>query len=199
MSFTIYLVAEFYPNKINKYFNRPKNVGTADDANAVGIWASFICGVLVKISLQINVETKEIREAKFKTNGCGFVFAAADFLCEKIVGQKLTRLHGLEDLENEFEKEFGKFPENRKHCADICFEALQNTLAEYRTAQIEEWTGEKALICTCFGVSEERIEAEIALHNLQTVEEVGDFCNAGTGCGSCQPLIQEILDSGDFL
>lgn len=191
-------VAEFYPTKINERFNLPKNVGEAENANANGKWASFICGVSVRISLRIEDKTKKITEAKFKTNGCGFVIASADFLCERIVGKELTELHGLEVLQAEFASEFGDFPDNRGHCADICFEAMQKALAEYRTALIEEWTGEKALICTCFGVSEERIEEEIALHDLETVEEVGENCNAGTGCGSCQPLIQEILDSQNF-
>ncbi len=162
--------------------------------DASGRWASFLCGVAVKFSLRIDDKSKRITDAKFKTNGCGYVIATADFICEEIIGNELTKLHGLDDLENAFVGEFGEFPSGRKHCADTCFDALQNTLAEYRKSQVEEWTGEKALICTCFGVSEERIETEIALHNLQTVEAVGDVCNAGTGCGSCQPLIQEILD-----
>jgi NifU-like protein len=72
---------------------------------------------------------------------------------------------------------------------------LQDAFADFRAFQIEEFAGEKALICTCFGVSEERIEKAITENNLQTVEEVGEFCRAGTGCGSCQPLIQEIIDS----
>lgn len=165
------------------------------NSDADGKWASFLCGVSVKFSLQIDDESKEITSAKFKTNGCGFVIAAADFICEKIIENELTELHGLDDLENAFAQEFGDFPSGRKHCADICFNALQNALAEYRMLQVEEWTGEKALICTCFGVSEERIETEISLHNLQTVEDVGDICNAGTGCGSCQLLIQEMIDS----
>lgn len=191
-------MTKFYPKKINEHFSQPKNTGVAENANANGKWASFICGVSVRFSLQINEETKKITDAKFKTNGCGYIIATADFICEKIIGQELTELHGLEDLLNEFETEFGEFPVDRKHCSDVCFDALQNTLAEYRNTQIEEWTGEKALICTCFGVSEERIENEIALHSLENVEQVGDICNAGTGCGSCQPLIQEILDSTDY-
>jgi NifU-like protein len=188
----------FYPQKVNLRFSRPENVGVVVKANATGKWVSFLCGVAVRFSLQIDEETKEIIAAKFKTNGCGFVIASADFICEKIIGQKLTGLHGLEDLESELKSEFEEFPEDRKHCSDICFDAVQNALAEYRTSQIEEWSGEKALICTCFGVSEERIENEIKLNNLATVEEVGDVCNAGTGCGSCQPLIQEILDTKQF-
>jgi NifU-like protein len=184
----------FYPKKINPRFQTPGFAGVPFEANAEGRWANFLCGVAVRFSLRIDADTKTVAEAKFKTNGCGYVVATADFLCEKITGQNLTDLHGLEDLESSVKKEFGSFPENRRHCPDICFDALQNALAVYRQAQIEEWTGEKALICTCFGVSEERIEQEIEEKKLSTVEEVGDACHAGTGCGSCQPLIQEILD-----
>ncbi len=188
----------FYPDNVNKYFQSPQNVGVALGANAKGKAASFLCGVSVRFSLRIDDQEKKITEAKFKTNGCGYTVATADFICGKITGKELTTLHGLEDLEKAFALEFGELPADRKHCPDICFDALQNALAEYRIARIEEWTGEKALICTCFGVSEDRIEREIAANDLETVEDVGEACNAGTGCGSCQPLIQEILDSQGF-
>ncbi len=188
----------FYPKKVNERFNSPKHIGILEETNAQAKWASFVCGISVSFFLLIDDKTKEIKDAKFKTNGCGYVVATADFLCENIIGQKLTELHGLDDLEVEVIKEFNDFPDNRRHCLDTCFDALQNALAKYRTSQIEEWMGEKALICTCFGVSEEKIEAEIEQSNLETVEEVGEICNAGTGCGSCQPLIQDILDSQGF-
>jgi NifU-like protein len=185
----------FYPKKINERFSSPNNAGALGNADAFGTGASFVCGISVKVSLAIDNQTKKIKKANFKTNGCGFVIATADFLCEQIVGTKLTELHGLDDLEAELKEEFGEFPDNRRHCADTCFDALQNALAKYRTSKIAEWTGEKALICTCFGVSEERIEKEIEEKTLETVGEVGENCHAGTGCGSCQLLIQEILDS----
>jgi bacterioferritin-associated ferredoxin len=31
-------------------------------------------------------------------------------------------------------------------------------------------------------------------NSLETIEEITDVCGAGGGCGSCQPLIQEIID-----
>ena len=78
---------------------------------------------------------------------------------------------------------------------DLTFDALQNSFADFRVSQIEEFAGEKALICTCFGVSEETIEHLIKEKSLETVEEVTNGCNAGGGCGSCQLLIQEIIDT----
>ena len=117
-------------------------------------------------------------------------------MAEKITGKYLTELHGLDksELKTNLETELEKFPGSRVHCAEICFDALQGALADYRAFQIEEFAGEKALICTCFGVSEETIEKVIAESSAETVEEVGEICNAGTGCGSCQFLIQEMID-----
>lgn len=188
---------KFYPKKINERFQKPGNAGKAENANAVGTNATFVCGAVLRLSLRINVETKEILEAKFKTSGCGYLIASADVLTEKIKGRKLTALHGLEtgSLQSEIESELEKFVEDRTHCFDLSFQTLQDAFADFRAFQIEEFTGEKALICTCFSVSEERIEQAIAENDLASVEEVGEFCHAGTGCGSCQPLIQEIIDT----
>ena len=182
----------FYPSEISEKFQNPKNAGNLENANANGTGASFVCGTAVRFFLEIDVSKKQILRAKYKTNGCGFAIAAAEILAEKISGEKLTELHGLEIWENDFD-------ESRKHCAEIAFDALHNALTAFRGSQIEEFTGEKALICTCFGVSEEIIEQVILNNELQTVEEVGDACNAGTGCGSCRFLIQELIDGCENL
>ncbi len=188
----------FYPEKVSNRIRSAKNVGDLAKSNAEGKGASFVCGVSIQFVLQIDNEKKQIIGAKFRTNGCGFVMATADCLAEKIIGRLLTELHGLKDLEDATKDEIGIFSDDRKHCSDICFEALYDTLAKYRESQVEEWTGEKALICSCFGIAGETIEKMISEKQLKTVEEVGENCNAGRGCGSCQPLIQEILDSEMF-
>ena len=189
-------MAKFYSGKISERFHAPKNVGVAASANAVGTNATFVCGAALRFSLQIEKDTKEIVEAKFKTNGCGYLIASAEVLAERITGKKLNELHGLDKsvLQAQIESELDKFPENRKHCLELCLETLQFAFADFRNSQIEEFTGEKALICTCFGVSEETIENVIKENALETVGEVSENCSAGGGCGSCQPLIQEILD-----
>ena len=190
----------FYPEKISEKFRAPKCAGKTPGANAVGTEASFVCGSAVRFTLRIERETKKILEAKYQTSGCGFLIAAAEKLAEKIDGQKLTELHGLDraHLQRQIENELDKFPASRNHCLNLCLDALQAALADFRAAQIEEFTGEKALICTCFGVSEETIERAAREHSLETVEQVTEICSAGGGCGSCQPLIQDILENARF-
>jgi NifU-like protein len=71
---------------------------------------------------------------------------------------------------------------------------LRLGLADYRTYAIEEFRGERALICTCFGVSEESVQRYIEAEMPETVAEVTAACRAGGGCGSCRMLIQEMID-----
>jgi NifU-like protein len=187
----------FYPPKISEKLNAARNAGRAFEATSAGTNATFVCGAVLRFTLQIDRETKEVRQAKFKTNGCGYAVASAQVLAEKIVGKFLTELHGSDKslLRREIESELEAFDPHRKHCLEPAVEALHEAFADFRHVQIEEWTGEKALICTCFGISEATIEQTIESESLQTVEEVTASCAAGGGCGSCQPLIEDILET----
>ncbi len=185
---------DFYPPKIDERFNAPKFSGQTKTANAVGVGASFICGSFVRFYLEIDAETKTIKNANFKSNGCGFTIAAADVLAEKIAGRKLTEIHALEEMRAEIKNALEKFPADREHCVTICLDAAQQAFADFRSFYIEEFSGEKALICTCFGIAEEAVEKLVREKKIESVEAVGAICSAGTGCGSCRFLIQEIID-----
>lgn len=126
--------------------------------------------------------------------------AAADVLAETVKNKHLSELHGLKpaDLNAAVEASLGVFDKGRRQCADCCISALRSAFADYRKRQIEEFHGEKALICTCFGVSEETIDHHIETGSLRTVDDVAQVCRAGGGCGSCRMLIQEMLDRLEF-
>ena len=185
----------FYPLKVNEKFSAPENIGKIENENAIGTGATIVCGAVLRLYLRIDSTSKKILEAKFKTNGCGFSIASAEVLANKIVGKKLIELHGFDSdlMQTIIENEIGIFEVHRRHCLDLAVSAMRNAFADFRVRQIEEFTGEKALICTCFGVSEETIENLIKTKSLESVEQVTYACNAGGGCGSCQPLIEDIL------
>jgi NifU-like protein len=185
-------VEKFYGEKISERFHNPQNAGKCEFTNAVGTSASFVCGSVLRFTLQIS--DQKIADAKFKVSGCGYLIATADLLAEIVINKQLTNLHGLESFKQIIEEKLGNFPAERTHCLNLAFETLQSAFNDFRSRQIEEFSGDKALICTCFGVSEETIEKIISENNCETVEDVADICNAGSGCGSCQPLIQEIID-----
>ncbi|MCW5960890.1 MAG: iron-sulfur cluster assembly scaffold protein [Pyrinomonadaceae bacterium] len=188
----------FYPRKIEKLIADPGFAGDLETANASGSAASFVCGSALRLKVLINLESKQILQLKYRTSGCGFMIAAAEAVCQVIKNEKLTDFHGADDefFHKLIDDRLGFVGNDRAHCINIVLEAVHRAFADFRAFQIEEFAGEKALVCTCFGVSEEVIEKLIAKNKATTVEEVGELCNAGTGCGSCQPLIQEIIDSG---
>ena len=190
----------FYPPKVQKRFDSPRKAVITDGANAFGRSASFQCGSFVSFSLQIDTETKSVTAIGFQSNGCGYMIAAADLLVETVKDRQLSKLHGLnnDDLNSKICTEFEIFPGERRQCSDACIEALHAAFADFRFKQIEEFRGEKALVCTCFGVSEETIERHIRERSVETVDEITRTCNAGGGCGSCRMLIQDMIDSSEF-
>jgi NifU-like protein len=182
----------YYPDRINQHFLNPRNVGEAEDADAVGEAGALICGAILRLTLKIDAGQQRITEAKFKAIGCGFLIASASVLTETIKEMAISRAAMLP--ESAITDWFEELPLDRKHCAALCREALHAALSNYHNATREEWMGDEALICTCFAVSEKTIEHAIRARSLQTIEQVTRACNAGGGCRSCHPLILDILD-----
>jgi NifU-like protein len=186
-----------YPQKTAERFSSPKNAGELMDPTVEGRSASFVCGSFAALSLRI--EDSAIVAARFRTNGCGFMIAAADVVCEWLTAKSVTELHGLKAMEltEVISGPLERFPQGRTQCAEVVFEALRDAMGEYRRHRIEGFQGEKALICTCFGVSEETIVNVVTENDLTEVDQVSDLCRAGSGCGSCRMLIAELIDSAE--
>jgi NAD(P)H-nitrite reductase large subunit len=48
-------------------------------------------------------------------------------------------------------------------------------------------------ICNCHAVSKGKIVAAIRESACTTIEAIGECCKAGTGCGTCQPLLGQLI------
>ena len=149
-----------YPPTILDRMRSLRNARPVDDANAVASSVSFDCGSMITFSMRINKEGV-IDEARFASNGCGFMLAAADELADSLSGRALTDLHGLRD-----EDLRGDLPQQREECIDVVLESMHKALAAYREQKLTEYAGEAALICTCFGVSEETVISVIESNGL---------------------------------
>lgn len=124
------------------------------------------------------------------------MIAAAAALADNFNETELASLKGAKEKEiaAHIEELLGKFPADRRNCLLTVIEAFRAALADHRNRVIEEFSGEKALVCTCFGITEERVIEVISIENVTEVSQVSDLCNAGSGCGSCRLLIQEYID-----
>ncbi len=162
---------------------------------SAGRAASFECGCFVEFSLAVN--DGRVGNIGVRSNGCGYMLASADALREAVKGRELGDLHGLNDalLSGAIEDALGCLPPERRQCAEVCIDALHAAFAQHRSSRIDEFRGEMALVCTCFGVTEETIDQFIAAAKPRSVDDVTAACRAGGGCGSCRMLIQEMLDN----
>ena len=52
---------------------------------------------------------------------------------------------------------------------------------------------EDYIICTCTGTTKEKIEQLIA-NGADNIDKISSATGANTGCGSCDVLIQELLE-----
>lgn len=177
---------------VTELFFNPKNVGEASQPSFIGRSASFQCGATLRISLHID-ESQRIVEAKFKAAGCSVLVASASLLTGQVLG-KTTGEAATLGQRVRLEAQLGPVETARTDCPAMACEALVKAIQEYSNAIRDSWEGDQALICTCFGVSEKTIEREIQTNGLTTIAQVTRACNAGAGCRSCYPLIEDILD-----
>lgn len=185
----------YYPSRINEHFLEPRNVGDISHASTSAEAGSFTCGAILRLSLLIDTQTQRIADAQFRAVGCGYLVASASMMTEIIKGLTTAEAANASGFLPETLMEyFGVPPLDKAHCARLCSEALLEAVTRYSQRVRDEWSGEEALICTCFGISEKRIEQAISEKSLHSVAEVTTACNAGGGCQSCRPLIEEILE-----
>jgi NifU-like protein len=183
-----------YPRRIA--FHVSRCLARAGDQldSAQGAAVNLACGSYIRFYLSV-AESGHIDTVGMRSNGCGYMLASADVIAEQISGLDPRELHGYNDAEFHglVVRELGELDGERLPCAGTAIEALRSAFADLRARRVSEFQGEEALICTCFGVTEERILRLINQQSLQTVEEIGAACNAGNGCGSCTILIDELL------
>src|SRR6266436_1234150 len=181
------------PESIGEHFFKPRNVGDACEPSFVGRSASLKCGATVRLSIHVD-EAQHVTEAKFKVAGCRVLIAALSLLTEEIIGKTTAEAAACGQQTEALAEYFGCCDADKSHCPGLAGQALLAAIREYSNTVRQEWTGDEALICTCFCVSERTIEHEIHQGELQSIAEVTGRCNAGAGCRSCFSLIQDMID-----
>ncbi len=181
------------PELIREHFFKPRNVGDACEPSFVGRSASLKCGSTVRLSIHVD-EAQHVSEAKFRVAGCSVLVASLSLLTEEIKGKTTSEAAACGQQTEALTEYFGCRDADKSHCPGLVGQALLAAIRGYSDTVRQEWTGDEALICTCFCVSERTIEQEIHQGELQSIAEVTGRCNAGAGCRSCFPLIQDMID-----
>jgi NifU-like protein len=187
-----------YTEKVLDLFYNPKNQGAIADKNepnvavVFGEVGSIACGDALRLHLKIDIEADKILDSRFQTFGCTSAIASSSALTEMIKG--LTLDEALKVSNKDIANYLGGLPEAKMHCSVMGQEALEAAIYKYRGIEVEAHEDDDgALICSCFGISENRIRRVIIENDLTTVEQVTNYVKAGGGCGSCLAEIEDLI------
>ncbi len=185
-----------YSDKVKEHYKNPKNVGSIENADAVGEAGALACGDKLKIYLKI--DNGIITDAKFQTFGCGSAVASSSILTEMIIGKTVDEAKKITN--KDIADELDGLPPEKMHCSVMGHEALEDALKGYfgEKDKTEENTDKKSsakkIVCNCFGVSEEEIIKAIQEKGAKSLDEIREINYAGGGCARCVPNIKILLD-----
>ena len=118
-----------YSEKVMDHFQNPRNVGEIEGASGVGTVGNAKCGDIMRIYLDIDDETRVIKDCKFKTFGCGAAVATSSMATELVKGKtvqeamKITNKAVMEALDG--------LPAVKVHCSLLAEEAIHAALWDY--------------------------------------------------------------------
>ena len=118
-----------YSEKVMDHFSNPRNVGEIEDASGVGTVGNAKCGDIMRIYLDIDEETKVIKECKFKTFGCGAAVATSSMATELVKGK--TIYEALQVTNKAVMEALDGLPPVKVHCSLLAEEAIHAALWDY--------------------------------------------------------------------
>ncbi len=118
-----------YSEKVMDHFNNPRNVGEIENASGVGTGGNAKCGDIMRIYLDIDEETKVIKECKFKTFGCGAAVATSSMATELVKGK--TIYDALQITNKAVMEALDGLPPVKVHCSLLAEEAIHAALWDY--------------------------------------------------------------------
>ena len=117
-----------YTEKVMDHFMHPRNVGEIENASGVGTVGNAKCGDIMRIFLDID-ENQIVRDAKFKTFGCGAAIATSSMATEMIIGK--TVQEALEVTNKAVMEALGGLPPVKIHCSLLAEQAVHAALWDY--------------------------------------------------------------------
>ena len=125
-----------YTNKVIDHFENPKNVGSLNkDSSSVGtgLVGAPECGDVMKLQIEVDHDTNEIIDAKFKTFGCGSAIASSSLASEWIKGKTLDDAN---EIQNTDIVEELSLPPVKIHCSVLAEDAIKAAIKDYKSKQV---------------------------------------------------------------
>ena len=123
-----------YGEKVMEHFRNPRNVGVIEDADGVGKVGNPVCGDIMELT--IKVEDGIIKDAKFRTFGCGAAIATSSMVTELVKGKTIDE--ATEISNRAVVEALGGLPPIKLHCSVLAEQALRSAIEDYRQKQKSE-------------------------------------------------------------
>lgn len=123
-----------YSNKVIDHYENPRNVGSFDKADTqvgTGMVGAPACGDVMKLQIQVG-EDGVIKDAKFKTYGCGSAIASSSLLTEWVKGKTLDQARAIKNTDIATELEL---PPVKVHCSVLAEDAIKAAIDDYQGKQ----------------------------------------------------------------
>lgn len=118
-----------YSEKVMDHFTNPRNVGEIEDASGVGTVGNAKCGDIMRIYLDVDEDTKVIKDCKFKTFGCGAAVATSSMATEMVMGK--TIYEALQVTNKAVMEALDGLPPVKVHCSLLAEESIHAALWDY--------------------------------------------------------------------
>ena len=121
-----------YSEKVLKHYENPQNVGTLDKNKSTvgtGLVGAPECGDVMRLQIEVDPETQQIIDAKFKTFGCGSAIASSSLATEWLKGRTLDDAWGIDNMDIVEEL---ALPPVKIHCSVLAEDAIRAAINDYR-------------------------------------------------------------------
>lgn len=122
-----------YTDKVIEHYENPKNVGSLDKSKSnvgTGLVGAPECGDVMKLQIEVDEATHIIKDAKFKTFGCGSAIASSSLATEWIKGKTIDE--ALEIKNTDIVQELS-LPPIKIHCSVLAEDAIKAAIQDYRS------------------------------------------------------------------
>ncbi|MBQ3889493.1 MAG: Fe-S cluster assembly scaffold protein NifU [Clostridia bacterium] len=117
-----------YSEKVMDHFMHPRNVGEIENADGVGTVGNAVCGDIMRMYLAID-DAGVIRDAKFKTFGCGAAVATSSMATELV--RDRTVAEAMQVTNKAVAEALDGLPKVKIHCSLLAEQAIHAALWDY--------------------------------------------------------------------
>ncbi len=124
-----------YSEKVIDHYQNPRNIGTLEkESKAVGtgLVGAPECGDVMRLQIEVDDATGLIKDAKFKTFGCGSAIASSSLATEWLKGKSIESAMEIDNMEIVEEL---ALPPVKIHCSVLAEDAIKMAINDYRVKQ----------------------------------------------------------------